>query len=243
MDLATFEVDTVTGSRSSTSSFTSKTLSSATSPLPDPTPNQSKTRVDKMGQQAGNDAGGPGLASSQSTLGQLSYGPATQTTVVTTTTTTTTSLAPMVLKPPRQLNERDPKLYPLASTPTPQSLRKVSFNVEGHQAYFREAESPAREFDEVWSFSSVAASRPCSVFLASNPDMSSPTNSLPPSSITSYRHPFNPPMAQSKRHKSITYRSRHQLASRSNPYHERLPSRKQYRPLFLLASVPHPQSR
>src|ERR1700743_912835 len=38
------------------------------------------------------------------TLGQLSYAPATQTTIVTTTTTTTTTFPPLVMRPPRNLN-------------------------------------------------------------------------------------------------------------------------------------------
>ena len=140
--------DTTEESRFSPSSFSSKTLSPATSPFPDSYPDQSATRGGKMSQQPGIDAHGPGF-STFSTLGQVSYGPATQTTVVTTTTTTTTSLAPIVLKPSRHLDERDPKLYPLASTPTPQSLRKVSFRVGDHQASFREADSPERELHEV----------------------------------------------------------------------------------------------
>ncbi|KAI9714336.1 MAG: SCF ubiquitin ligase complex subunit cdc4 [Bogoriella megaspora] len=87
-------------------------------------------------------------ASSHSTLGQLSYGPATQKTVVTTTTTTITNLAPIVLKPCKHLYERDPKMYPLASTPTPQSLKKVSFNLGDQRAYFEEPSSPERQFQE-----------------------------------------------------------------------------------------------
>ena len=149
MDISMHEGDTAVGGHSSTSSFTSKTLSTATSPLPGSTPHGPVRWADKMSQQSGTDTGQSALSSSHSTLGQLSYGPATQTTIVTTTTTTTTSLAPIVLKPSRHLNERDPKLYPLASTSTPQSLRKISFNCGGHEACFREADSPEREFREV----------------------------------------------------------------------------------------------
>ncbi|KAL9063558.1 MAG: hypothetical protein Q9157_008183, partial [Trypethelium eluteriae] len=148
MDFPSVDGDTAVETQSSSSSFTSKTLSSGTSPLPDSQPKQATTRGGKMSQQARMDTGGANVPCSHSTLAQLSYGPATQTTVVTTTTTTTTSLAPIVLKPSRHLNERDPKLYPLASTPTPQSLKKVSFSVGGHQACFREADSPEREFRE-----------------------------------------------------------------------------------------------
>ncbi|KAF1991920.1 WD40 repeat-like protein [Aulographum hederae CBS 113979] len=83
-----------------------------------------------------------------STLGQLSYAPATQTTVVTTTTTTTTSFPPMLFKPPRHLHDRDPKQYPLASSPTPQALKSFCFDVNGKPAWFREAEQPEQTLRE-----------------------------------------------------------------------------------------------
>lgn len=85
------------------------------------------------------------------TLGQLSYAPATQTTVVTTTTTTTTSFPPIVLKAPRHLNDRDPKLYPLASSPTPNSIQQLQFNIGGQLAYFDEAGDVDRSLREVCS--------------------------------------------------------------------------------------------
>lgn len=85
------------------------------------------------------------------TLGQLSYAPATQTTVVTTTTTTTTSFPPIILKAPRHLNDRDPKLYPLASSPTPNSIRQLQFDVGGQLAYFDEAGDVDRSLREVCS--------------------------------------------------------------------------------------------
>jgi F-box and WD-40 domain protein CDC4 len=75
-----------------------------------------------------------------STLGQFSFAPATQTTVVTTTTTTTTRFPPFVMRAPRRMQDLDPKLYPLASTPTPSSLKNISFDLEGKQTIFREAE-------------------------------------------------------------------------------------------------------
>lgn len=77
----------------------------------------------------------------RSTLGRFSYAPATQTTVVTTTTTTTTSFPPLVLNGPRHLGDLDPKLYPLASSPTPPSLKKVCFELGGVPACFHEAEN------------------------------------------------------------------------------------------------------
>ncbi|KAI9770438.1 MAG: SCF ubiquitin ligase complex subunit cdc4 [Geoglossum simile] len=82
------------------------------------------------------------------TLGQFSYAPATQTTVVTTTTTTTTSFPPLLLKPPRNLNELDPKQYPLASTPTPSSIRRFCFNLEGTPTHFREADDASKSLQE-----------------------------------------------------------------------------------------------
>ncbi|KAK8253820.1 WD repeat-containing protein pop1 [Phyllosticta capitalensis] len=81
-------------------------------------------------------------------LGQLSYGPATQTTVVTTTTTTTTSFPPLLLNAPRHLNQRDPKQYPLAASPTPQSIKDFSFSIGGREARFREADDAQQTFDE-----------------------------------------------------------------------------------------------
>jgi F-box and WD-40 domain protein CDC4 len=83
------------------------------------------------------------------TLGQLSYAPATQTTVVTTTTTTTTSFPPLIIKAPRDLQSRDPKLYPLAGTPTPPALKRFCFDLEGKPTWFREAEDPQESVAEI----------------------------------------------------------------------------------------------
>ena len=69
-------------------------------------------------------------------LGQLSYAPATQTTVVTTTTTTTTTFPPFMMKVPA----KDPKLYPLAASSTPASVRRFQFKIGGQPAIFQEAE-------------------------------------------------------------------------------------------------------
>ncbi|KAL9106406.1 MAG: hypothetical protein Q9227_008548 [Pyrenula ochraceoflavens] len=77
---------------------------------------------------------------SANTLGQFSFAPATHTTVVTTTTTTTTKFPPFMMPAPKRLRDLDPKLYPLASTPTPESLRNISFEVEGKTTVFREFE-------------------------------------------------------------------------------------------------------
>ena len=83
------------------------------------------------------------------TVGQLSYAPTTQTTVVTTTTTTTTSFPPLFLRPPRHLSERDPRLYPLAASPTPNALRKLNFTLNGQRAIFREADDAEKAVEEV----------------------------------------------------------------------------------------------
>lgn len=83
------------------------------------------------------------------TLLQFSYGPATQTTVVTTTTTTTTNLAPLKLKAPGHEGELDPKDYPLASAPTPQSMKRMKFDVDGRPTVFQEVEHPVEFFHEV----------------------------------------------------------------------------------------------
>jgi F-box and WD-40 domain protein CDC4 len=73
-----------------------------------------------------------------STIGQFSFAPATRTTVVTTTTTTTTTFPPLVIKSPRATRDLDPKLYPLASSPTPSSLRNIKFELGGKSVVFNE---------------------------------------------------------------------------------------------------------
>jgi len=86
---------------------------------------------------------------SYSTVGQFSYAPTTQTTVVTTTTTTTTHFPVLRMGPPRNLNELDPKQYPLATLPTPQSLKRFCFDIEGRPTYFREADDPEQAVKDV----------------------------------------------------------------------------------------------
>lgn len=73
------------------------------------------------------------------TVGQFSFSPAIQTTVVTTTTRTTTTFPPLLMRPPKQGSQLDPKSYPLAATPTPSSLRNISFQIDGKSTTFREA--------------------------------------------------------------------------------------------------------
>ena len=84
-------------------------------------------------------------------LGQFSFVPTTQTTVVTTTTTTTstTSFPPLRIKAPGQSRNPDPKLYPLAATPTPHYLKTLCFDVGGRSAVFQEAEKASDTYKEV----------------------------------------------------------------------------------------------
>lgn len=51
--------------------------------------------------------------------------------------------------PPRNLNELDPKQYPLATLPTPQSLKRFCFDIEGRPTYFREADDPDQAVRDV----------------------------------------------------------------------------------------------
>lgn len=77
-------------------------------------------------------------------FGQFTFAPATQTTVVTTTTTTTTSFPPLMIKAPHHLHELDSKLYPLASSPTPKSIKRFCFDLGGKPTYFNEAENASQ---------------------------------------------------------------------------------------------------
>lgn len=85
-------------------------------------------------------------------LGQLSYAPATQTTVVTTTTTTTTNFPPILMKAPQHLHDLDPKLYPLASSPTPTSIKRLCFDVNGTPTMFQEADDTLETLEKVCIF-------------------------------------------------------------------------------------------
>ena len=85
-------------------------------------------------------------------LGQFSYAPATQTTVVTTTTTTTTNFPPILMKAPQHLFDLDPKLYPLAASPTPISIKKLCFDVDGTPTLFQEANDTLETLEKVCTF-------------------------------------------------------------------------------------------
>lgn len=82
-------------------------------------------------------------------FGQFSFAPATQTTVVTTTTTTTTALPPLIIQPPRATKDLDTKLYPLAASPTPDSLRSIKFELGGKPVIFNEPEDTTNAINEV----------------------------------------------------------------------------------------------
>ncbi|KAK4545925.1 hypothetical protein LTR36_002489 [Oleoguttula mirabilis] len=86
------------------------------------------------------------------TVGSFTFGPAIQRVVTTVTTTTTTALPPILMHPPKDLHDRDPKQYPLAFTPTPHPLKKFAFNHHGRPTTFHESEDPnetARRYQEM----------------------------------------------------------------------------------------------
>ncbi|KAG0022472.1 SCF ubiquitin ligase complex subunit cdc4 [Entomortierella chlamydospora] len=68
----------------------------------------------------------------------FSLAPMTTTTVVTTTTTTSTEYPPLYFKPPPIPAHLDPKIFPLADTPTPPALKKFCFDLNGQPTFFRE---------------------------------------------------------------------------------------------------------
>ncbi|PYH94717.1 WD40 repeat-like protein [Aspergillus ellipticus CBS 707.79] len=92
---------------------------------------------------------GIGSGSPSGSVGQFSFAPATRTTVVTTTTTTTTSFPPVFIRPPRATRDLDPKLYPLASAPTPASLRNIRFELGGKSVIFNEPEDTTGTLNEL----------------------------------------------------------------------------------------------
>lgn len=88
-------------------------------------------------------------APAASSLGRFSLGPTTQTTVVTTTTTTTTKFPPLILPSPQHAAGLDPKLYPLATSPTPTALRNLEFSLGGQSVVFREAANATAELEQI----------------------------------------------------------------------------------------------
>lgn len=82
-------------------------------------------------------------------VGQVSFSPATQTTVVKTTTTTTVSFPPFVLNAPKDLADRDPEIFPLAAIPTPPCLKKLRFPVGSRIAQFEELDDAHQALRQV----------------------------------------------------------------------------------------------
>ncbi len=107
-------------------------------------------RVSKMRRPAGNTRShSPSSITPHDTLAQFSFAPATQTTVVTTTTTTTTRFPPLLMRPPKRSHQLDPRQYPLAASPTPPTLRNISFTLGGKATIFREAEDARVSLEQV----------------------------------------------------------------------------------------------
>lgn len=85
-----------------------------------------------------------------SQVSHFSLMPTTQTTTVTTTTTVATKFPPVVFKKPRKrLNDWDPTSYPLKDTPTPVSLRRFTFDLDGRPATFVESADTDQALIEV----------------------------------------------------------------------------------------------
>lgn len=81
---------------------------------------------------------------------EFSLLPTTQTTTVTTTTTISTKFPPIVFKKPlRRVEEWDPTVYPLRDAPTPTSLRRFTFELDGSAATFVENEQSGQALVEV----------------------------------------------------------------------------------------------
>ncbi|KAF9960504.1 SCF ubiquitin ligase complex subunit cdc4 [Mortierella alpina] len=79
----------------------------------------------------------------------FSLAPLTTTTVVTTTTTTSTEYPPLYFKPPPIPAHLDPKIFPLADTPTPPALKKFCFDLNGQPTFFRENQENERTMGQL----------------------------------------------------------------------------------------------
>lgn len=75
--------------------------------------------------------------------------PMTTTTVVTTTTTTSTEYPPLFFNPPPIPANLDPKIFPLADTPTPPALKKFCFDLNGQPTFFRENQENEQTMGQV----------------------------------------------------------------------------------------------
>ncbi|KAJ5296059.1 hypothetical protein PENANT_c021G03317 [Penicillium antarcticum] len=132
---------------------------------------------------------------SDAALGQFSFAPATRTTVVTTTTTTTTSFPPLVIKPPRSVKDLDTRQYPLASAPTPASLRNLKFKIGDRPIVFNEPEDTKTAAGETKEKNEAlkAANGQIRSVSSFTSEGDNPTRRLVPSRIASQpsSHPFN----------------------------------------------------
>ena len=127
----------------------SDTSSTATADPSSPDASQMENTVPSSWAKPSHTEGSKSPLLQNAVLGQLSYAPATQTTVVTTTTTTTTSFPPLILQAPRHLHERDPKLYPLAASPTPNEIKRFTLKIANRLALYQEADNLENSLVEV----------------------------------------------------------------------------------------------
>ena len=54
-----------------------------------------------------------------------------------------------MVKAPKRLHDLDPKLYPLAASPTPKLIKKLCFEIEGRPAIFEEADDTIQAINKV----------------------------------------------------------------------------------------------
>ncbi|PGG99063.1 hypothetical protein AJ79_08697 [Helicocarpus griseus UAMH5409] len=133
-----------------TAELSSKTQSQDASPSPIESPEPPACQSISSGfKRSGNRNDKMDRLPPNSSIGQFSFAPATQTTVITTTTTTTTNFPPLVMKAPGSSRPLDPKIYPLAATPTPDSIRDIRFNLGDTSVVFNESKDPSGTFNEL----------------------------------------------------------------------------------------------
>ncbi|KAI8603268.1 hypothetical protein EDD21DRAFT_424762 [Dissophora ornata] len=113
--------------------------SSSQMPLPDrPAPTDPDRRASSSSSSSASSASTGPLHRRQPISTTFSLAPMTTTTVVTTTTTTSTEYPPLYFRPPPIPAHLDPKIFPLADTPTPPALKKFCFDLNGQPTFFRE---------------------------------------------------------------------------------------------------------
>ncbi|KAJ0425173.1 WD40-repeat-containing domain protein [Aspergillus carlsbadensis] len=155
----------------------------------------------------------PGAVSGS--IAQFSFAPATQTTVVTTTTTTTTTFPPLLIKPPRATRELDPKVYPLASSPTPSALRNIKFELAGQPVVFSEPDDTAGTLEEINEKNqALKASNGVVRSVTSFTSEDQPPRRFPTSRVSS--HPSPIPASSRRRPLSVTEAHQGSLRTQSN---------------------------